>query len=317
VTKATTFRGHELTAADIARGTFIECTQAFSEDTPGKKISKNCPEMVVIPDGIFVMGSSDGKTPVIGLDGKEEPKPKARISTEGERQGDEGPQHTVSIKRFAVSKYLVTAEQWAACVSARACKNPGSGQGTDPIFNVNWHDAQEYVAWLSRMTGREYRLLSEAEFEYAARANSTTRYSWGDRPMPEMWRASLAHFSNGSRVVKPEPMANCNGCGSEEWNMKKVSPVGTFKPNKFGLHDMYGNVWEWLEDTYHDNYKDAPKDGSAWIYPTKNIDVRVLRGGAWNLLPGFMRSARRYSRHVDDRWTLQVGFRVARTLANP
>jgi formylglycine-generating enzyme required for sulfatase activity len=115
------------------------------------------------------------------------------------------------------------------------------------VINVNWDEAQAYVAWLAEVTGKPYRLLSESEYEYAERAGTTTAYPWGDKIM-----------LNGT------PMANCKACGSQ-WDEKQTASVGSFAPNKFGLHDMVGNVFEWTEDCFHRNYKGAPSDGSAWI----------------------------------------------------
>jgi tripartite-type tricarboxylate transporter receptor subunit TctC len=146
---------------------------------------------------------------------------------------DEGPQHAVTIaKPFAVGKFDVTFAEWDACADAGACSrvlDGGWGRSDRPVINVSWDDAKLYVAWLSRMTGKPYHLLSEAEWEYAARARATTAYYWGD------------DVARGR--------ANCHGCGSE-WELIQTSPVGSFKPNAFGLYDMAGNVWQWVEDTY-------------------------------------------------------------------
>jgi formylglycine-generating enzyme required for sulfatase activity len=128
-----------------------------------------------------------------------------------------------------------------------------------PVINVSWGDAKQYVGWLSQLTGKEYRLLTEAEWEYAARAGANTRYSWGDDP------------GMGN--------ANCDGCGSQ-WDLQQTAPVGSFKPNALGLYDMHGNVWEWVEDSWHENYDSAPTDGSAWLRGGKP-SYRVVRGGSW------------------------------------
>jgi formylglycine-generating enzyme required for sulfatase activity len=246
------------------REPFTECTNA-----------KDCPEMVVVPAGEFMMGS---------------PREEAgHISSEE-------PQHTVVFaKPFAVSKFVVTFDQWDACVEAGGCtwKAPDSGwgRGTKPVINVSWDDARQYVAWFSRMTGKTYRLLTEAEFEYAARAGTQNAYSWGDE------------IGNGN--------ANCVGCGSK-WGSVETSPVDSFKPNAFGLYDMHGNVWEWTEDCFHDNYKGAPQDGSAWTADT-DCTRRVVRGGSWVNAPQNLRSAIRGRNTTDDRY-LYLGFRVGRTL---
>ena len=145
------------------------------------------------------------------------------------------------------------------------------GRGDRPVINVSWNDAQGYVKWLSKQTKKDYRLLTEAEWEYVARAKSTTAYWWGD----EVGRGN----------------ANCNGCGSE-WGGKQTAPVGSFAANPFGLYDTAGNVWEWVEDCYHGTYDGAPKDGSAWK-DSADCD-RVLRGGSWDIRRrGVVRSAHR------------------------
>jgi formylglycine-generating enzyme required for sulfatase activity len=241
-----------------------------------RECAKDCPEMVVVPAGEFMMGS-----PV----------------DESDHYDNEGPLHRVTIARpLAVSKFEVTFEQWDACVAFGTCAHvPDSnmGRGTLPVINVSWDHAQQYVAWLSKMTGRPYRLLSEAEWEYAARAGTTTAYSWGDE----------LGINN----------ANCNGCGSE-WDSRRTAPVGSFAPNQFGLYDMQGNVWEWVEDCLHANYEGAPKDGSAWI-AQGDCNNRVIRGGSWVGYPVGLRSALRFWFTSDDHG-IDVGFRVARTL-NP
>jgi formylglycine-generating enzyme required for sulfatase activity len=156
---------------------------------------------------------------------------------------------------------------------------------------VTWDDAKEYIAWLNRITGKEYRLLTEAEWEYAARAGATTAYFWDD----EIGQAN----------------ANCVGCGSQ-WDGKQTSPVGSFKANAFGLYDMHGNVYEWVEDTWHDSYKGAPVDGTAWLQGG-DARSRVVRGGSWNSIPRVPRAASRYRNSTDGRNNL-FGFRLARTL---
>jgi formylglycine-generating enzyme required for sulfatase activity len=160
------------------------------------------------------------------------------------------------------------------------------GRGSRPVINVTWDQAKHYVAWLRTMTRKPYRLLSEAEYEYAARAGTHTAYPWGDE------------IGKGN--------ANCNECGSQ-WDGQKTAPVNSFAPNQFGLYNMVGNVWEWVEDCAHENYRGAPEDGSAWL--EEGCPARVFRGGSWF---GSARNARiRTNPRVQrDR----VGFRVARTL---
>jgi formylglycine-generating enzyme required for sulfatase activity len=232
-----------------------------------------CPPMVVVPAGDFMMG-------------------------------EKGKQHQIIIARpFAVSKFEATFGEWDACVELGGCtvtpSDQGWGRGRRPVINVSWDDAKQYVAWLSSITGKGYRLLSEAEYEYAARAGTHTRYPWGD----DMKLDGVA-------------MANCIGCGSQ-WDNKQTAPVGSFPPNKFGLYDMVGNVWEWTEDCDHDSYNGAPTDGSAWIEGgscSRPVPDRVVRGGAWNNTPAYLGSAISDHGSTVGR-TRGVGFRVARTLA--
>ncbi len=166
------------------------------------------------------------------------------------------------------------------------------GRDTRPVINVSWTDAREYAAWLSRKTGKQYRLPSEAEWEYAARAGSTTAYSWG----PAIGRGN----------------ANCNGCGSQ-WDDKQTAPVGRFAANRFGLHDMHGNVWEWVEDCRHETYAGAPRDGAAWT-TSGDCSFRYVRGGAWLSNPRFARSANRLSLSSGNLSRgSDTGFRVAVT----
>jgi formylglycine-generating enzyme required for sulfatase activity len=244
-----------------------------------RECAKDCPEMVVVPAGEFMMGSPPD---------------------ERGRYDNEGPQHRVTIKRpFAVSKYEVTFADWDACVSVGGCPQGGRaddsgwGRGNRPVINVSWDDAKIYAAWLSMMTGKAYRLLTEAEYEYAARAGTTTAYPWGDEI--------------------GENNANCSGCG-REW-LRQTAPVGSFAPNAFGLYDMLGNVWVWVEDCKHDNYEGAPDDGSAWT-TAGNCKFPVVRGGSWNLNPQALRSASRSAPISAELRGFQLGLRIGRTL-NP
>jgi formylglycine-generating enzyme required for sulfatase activity len=229
-----------------------------------------CPEMVVVPAGRFTMGTRD-------------------VS--------EGPERFVTIaKPFAAGKFEVTFAEWEACVAGRGCThNPDDGRwgrGNRPVIYVSWNDAKQYVAWLSRKTGKSYRLLTEAEWEYAARAGSTALYSWGDD----------AGRDN----------ANCSGCGGE-WNGKQSAPAGSFKANAFGLHDMHGNIWEMVEDCWHYGYVGAPVDGSARMTGCPDRDERVIRGGGLPQEPKDIRATVRNNRGRVER-SSGVGFRVARTL---
>ena len=243
---------------------------------PGREFRDcgECPEMVVVPAGDYKMGSRDG-------DGS----------------SDERPRHRVRLPQaFAVGKYEVTFEEWDACVAAGGCggyrpNDRGWGRGRRPVINVSWADAKRYVEWLSGETREEYRLLSEAEWEYVTRAGARTDYWWGE----EIGRGR----------------ANCNGCGSR-WDGEETAPVGSFEANGFGLYDVHGNVWEWVEDCWHDSYSGAPTDGSAWT-SGGDCGERVLRGGSWLDFPRNLRSANRnwYSTGYRD---FTYGFRIARTL---
>jgi formylglycine-generating enzyme required for sulfatase activity len=215
------------------------------------------------------------------------------------RSSNESPQHKVTIARpFAVSKFDVIFVDWDACVSVGGCSKEGArgdagwGRGKQPAIYVNWDDAKAYVTWLSMMTGKTYRLLTEAEWEYAARAATTTAYFWGD------------DIGKGN--------ANCAGCGSQ-WDNRQTSPVGSFKPNAFGLYDMAGNVFQWVRDCYH-AYSGAPTESS--VSTGGDCNYRVVRGGSWHDLPQYLRSAGR-SRSPTFNRANNVGFRVARTLLPP
>ena len=217
-------------------------------------------------------------------------------SPESEKGHDqrESPQHQVTIARpFAVSKYLVTFDDWDACVSVGGCPHneDSNGRGTMPAINVTWDDAERYVEWLSLMTGKPYRLLSEAEWEYVARAGTATAYPWGD------------DIGTGN--------ANCKGCGSQ-WDFQQTSPAGSFKPNAFGLFDMQGNVFQWVEDCFQANYTGAPADGSART--SADCKRHVVRGGSWYEEPDFLRSANRSRMDAADSKDDDLGFRIARTL---
>jgi formylglycine-generating enzyme required for sulfatase activity len=191
-----------------------------------------------------------------------------------------------------VSKFEVTFDDWDACVAYGDCPHAtdfGWGRGRQPAINVSWDDAQSYVVWLSKMTGKPYRLLSEAEWEYAARAGTQTAYSWGDEI--------------------GENNANCKGCGSQ-WDNRQTAPVGSFATNAFALYDMAGNVYEWVEDCLHNNYEGAPDDGSAWV-GDGDCSNRILRGSSWLDSPVYLRSADRY-RGATDLRNDSLGFRIGR-----
>jgi formylglycine-generating enzyme required for sulfatase activity len=243
---------------------------------PGSEFAEcenGCPTMVVVPEGHFLMGSP---------------------ATEADRTATEGPQHEVMIaKPFAVGRTEVTFAQWDACVAAGACRKVGDstwGRGERPVINVGWSDAAQYANWLARMTGKPYRLLSEAEWEHAARAGTSTRFSFGDDDS-ELGRYAW-YFKNSDR---------------------RSQAAGTKAANAFGLYDMHGNVYEWVADPWHENYENAPSDGSVWRdNPVPNR--HVARGGSWFFDAKNLRSASR----VGPPSNLQdgnVGFRVARDLS--
>lgn len=229
----------------------------------------DCPLMVTIPAGSFQMGSPDN---------------------EEHHNPNESPQHSVSIPRdFGVGKFEVTFAEWDACVSGGGCRayrpdDEGWGRGKRPVINVSWDDAQSYVTWLSNKTGKHYRLLTEAEWEYSARAGTTTAYPWGSQIIP-----SNAKYT------------------SEDG----TAPVGSYAANRFGLYDTQGNVAEWTEDCYNDSYNGAPGNGSAWL--TEKCSLRVIRNDSWKSpKPWWVRSAYRGGAAAFFRYD-GFGFRVART----
>lgn len=247
----------------VAGATFAEC--------------RECPEMVVIPPGEFVMGSSQQERRALGVlamfDKMEEPR------------------HTVRIGyRYAVGRYAVTFDQWDACVADGGCggyvpADAGWGRGRRPVINVNYADAQGYVAWLSKRTGQKYRLLSEAEWEYAGRAGTDTYYPFGNAIDP-----AKANYGN---------------------NLDRTTPVGSYRPNRFGLYDMTANVAQWVQDCHHDDYVGAPADGSAWV--SGPCTLRNVRGGGWSLSGWSVRVAQRIGDPPGAR-NNHLGFRVARDL---
>jgi len=237
----------------------------------------SCPHMTIVPAGEFTMGS-----------------PPAEQQAEA--------QHRVTIATpFAVSKFEITFDDWNACVSDGGCdsarpNDEGWGRGRHPVIHMSFDLAKTYVAWLSRKTGKTYRLLTEAEWEYAARAGTTTTFAFGDSLSP-----GSANYN-----------ASTDGSGPSEENRQKTMPVGSFPPNAFGLHDMHGNVSEWVEDCFHNDYTaKAPTDGSAWV--EGNCTGRVLRGGSWEDSDAELRSAARVGEYRHNSSYVD-GFRIARSL---
>lgn len=228
----------------------------------------DCPEMTVIASGAFEMGANDALP-------------------------FERPRHRVTLARpFAIGRREVTFAEWDRCVAASACRHrpndQGWGRGDRPVLDVSWSDAKAFTAWLSQVTGQRYRLPTEAEWEYAARAGATTAYWWG------------REIGTGR--------ANCAGCGGLEG---QTVPVGSFPANRFGLFDTAGNIAEWVEDCWHDSYRGAPADGSAWT--TGACRERVLRGGSFGNNPSYLRSSSRFKYDVDVRY-VGNGFRVVREI---
>lgn len=261
------------------------------------------PEMVVVPAGRFVMGSPED---------------------EKGRKFNEGPQVEISIsKPFAVGKYELTWEAWEACVADQGCVDnsdrrygstaesdfdpdwdgdAGFGRGSRPVINVSWADADDYVKWLSTQTNQTYRLLSESEWEYAARAGSTGRFSWGAAdPTCEPGLPNTANYN------APKTKGLLTGC-----NGRITEPVGFSGPNAFGLYDMHGNVREWTQDCFHVYLEGIPQDGSPWVTDcARGGEGNVFRGGSFTGSINQMRSA---ARQATVKREINMGFRVMREL---
>jgi formylglycine-generating enzyme required for sulfatase activity/uncharacterized caspase-like protein len=241
-------------------------------NVPGAGESKDCsacPVMVPLPPGSFTMGSNSG-------DISERP-----------------PHHVTIAAPFAIGKYDVTVEQWNACVAANACPKLSGENGAAanlPARDLSWDDVQQYIKWLGKVTGKPYRLPTEAEWEYAARGGTATQYWWGEQ------------MRKGN--------ANCKGCG-DPWHDEGPENVGTFAANPYGLYDMGGGVWQWVSDCWHSTYKDAPTDGRAW--DSSGCDMRVIRGGSWREGADYMLASTRFKYSQSVRQS-QNGFRVAKDL---
>ncbi len=244
------------------------------------------PEMVVVPAGSFYMGCVSG----MGCSSRERPIRDVSFANP-----------------FAVSLHEVTLDEYdryTAATGRPLVDDGGWGRGRRPAVNVSWSDAQEYVAWLSRETGGAYRLLTEAEWEYAARAGSTTQFHFGDHPM------ELCRYGNHADVSVPERLEWRNTLCSDRVALE-TADVGSYAPNPWGLHDMHGNAWEWVEDCWNENHEGSPTDGSALT--EGDCSRRIVRGGSWNNRPALLRAAGRNGVGVGERG-LNIGFRVARTL---
>jgi formylglycine-generating enzyme required for sulfatase activity/class 3 adenylate cyclase len=221
------------------------------------------PEMVTVPAGTFAMGSNDDPS--------------------------EKPIHQVKIKSFAIGKYPITVREWKRCVAAKACTYEATGQDDAPVTNVSWNDTKQFTEWLSRVTQKDYRLPTEAEWEYAARGGTQTKYWWGDQPATGM--------------------ANCKGC-NEPYDAAQPMKAGSLKPNPFGLYDMGGGVAQWVTDCWHKSYQAAPADGSTWL--DAECPSRVIRSGSWKNDPSYVRPSNRDHYDANIRYPTH-GFRVARS----
>lgn len=219
------------------------------------------PQMNMLRGGTFVMGSNEDSS--------------------------EKPAHHVTIQPFAISRYPISVQEWNECAAAKACQFVATGKDDAPVTNVSWSDAKQFVGWLAAATHKPYRLPTEAEWEYAARGGTQTRYWWGDELLPGM--------------------ANCRGC-TEVAALEQPARVGSFKPNPFGLYDMGGAVDQWVEDCWHKNYGGAPTDGSAWI--EGDCALHVIRSGSWQNDTRYVRPANRDSYDTSVRYPTH-GFRVA------
>lgn len=304
---------HDAVASAPPQNTQLVIPQPVAGADSGSTIKDcaDCPQLVVVPAGHFFMGTDPKKTnPPESVDARE------------------GPLHRVAVRSFAAGRYAVTKGEFAAFVRATGFRTEAETSGgcfawaanrwesnrnlnwhalgfeqddDHPVVCISWNDAQAYVRWLSQVSRHSYRLLSEAEREYVARAGSTTTFWWGDNLSTD--RANYDHSA-------PDYRGSQKGTGRNA-----TVPVRSFAPNAFGLYNVHGNVWEWVQDCQHDTYAGAPVDGSPW--ETKcHADKRVLRGGAWVGDPAGLRSASRNWFTPDFRFNAS-GFRVARSVGKP
>jgi formylglycine-generating enzyme required for sulfatase activity len=258
----------------------------------------SCPEMIVLGGGSYVRGSPDGS------DG---------LPIEAGRNDDEGPRRQVTLKGFAIGKFEVTNWQWDQCVGEplEGIRCPGGlratrpDEGGKPVTGISWQDANTYARWLSAKTGGRYRLPTESEWEYAARAGTTTPYSFDARSD----RKAICTFANGAdreMGILPHTYRHCSdGTG------RHIAHVGRYRENPWGLHDVHGNVWEWTQDCWHPSYEGAATDGTARGASSGRCDMRVARGGSWRSTERALRSAVRNAFPPDHR-RATVGFRVVR-----
>ncbi len=298
--------------ATLAAATIAGGSPAAAQETraPGEVFQDcpGCPEMVVVPEGAFVMGSP---------------------AAEPDRSDWEGPQRDVAVSGFAIGRTEITIAQYRAFVEAtgwsstgncvtfeggewrgrpdRSWENPALPQeDSHPAVCISWVDAKLYADWLSEVTGESYRLPSEAEWEYVARAGAATAYPWGADITAGCAYANIADQTAAARFPDWLTVA-CND------QIIYTTPVGAYAPNAFGVYDMIGNAMEWVEDCWREGYTGAPTDGSAWGADDPSCQAAVVRGGSWNSVPVFFRSASRYFFPREERYS-DFGFRVARDL---
>ena len=281
--------GAAVTQVKLQKAT-IECPEAppYAAGPTGTFHFQDCadtPELVRLLGGTFTMGES-GNTGTLY----------------------ERPLRDVTVGEFSIGRYEVTFDEWDSCFRAGGClKNPddgGWGRGRHPVINVSWVDAQQYVHWLSEKTGRKYRLPTEAEWDYAARAGTNGRYYWGEGAEWACESANVFDLTSALQHPNWTWRATCDDRFSE------TAPVGSFKPNKWGLYDMSGNVWEWVQDCWHNDYTGAPVNGEAWVTGGQ-CSKRVNRGGGWGNHPRSMRSASRDADSAEG-FSNAMGFRVVR-----
>jgi formylglycine-generating enzyme required for sulfatase activity len=255
--------------------------KSYSEDLGnGMKLT-----LMQIPAGEFVMGAPED---------------------EPESSDDERPQHLVKVAQFYMGQFPITQAQWRVVAGYEPIDrpldpDPSGFKGDDrPVEQVSWEEAQEFCQRLSAKTGRDYRLPSEAQWEYACRAGTTTPFHFGETIAPEL--------ANYRTTAKYDGRMKYDGRLTAGYREETIA-VGSFPANDWGLCDMHGNVWEWCEDDWHENYEGAPIDGSAWLKPSREETYRLLRGGSWYFGPGYCRSASCNYGQRDGR-DVNIGFRV-------
>ena len=259
---------------------YLAATWGYTETLSSASGEEIGLDMISIPGGSFTMGAPESETD----------------SGEGER-----PQHEVTLQPFYLGRYAVTQAQWREVAGYERINqdlnpDPSHFKGDNrPVERVSWEETQEFCQRLSAKTGKDYRLPSEAEWEYACRAGTTTPFHFG-----KMITTEVANY-DGNYSYNESPKGEYR---------RETTDAGTFPANEWGLHDMHGNVWEWCEDDWHDNYKGAPEDGSAWINNDNRSQAKkLLRGGSWYDEPRYCRSAYRYGNYPVTR-NIGIGFRV-------